>query len=433
MATRRCLLLPAALAALLVASGCGGTNDIVDPFPEVDPPGTLVRSALARDTAPVVSEADMAALAAGNRAFACELYQQLASADGNLVFSPLSISTALAMAYAGAEGDTATQLAQALHFTLPAERLHAAFNKLDLSLEPSGQDADKQLALNIVNALWTQQGWTYLDSFLDTLAVDYDAGMHEMDFENDREAARQAINQWVSDATQGRIPELIPNGALDDAVRMVLTNAIYFRAYWASQFSESATVDQPFHRLDGSSVTAKMMHQVHSFGYARADEYRAVSLPYFADKQSMVVVLPDEGAFPAVSDSVDGDWVAALLAGLEATQVDLGFPRFEFSGSADLAEILQALGATDAFSADLADFSGITGQRDLYIQQVRHKAFISVNEKWTEAAGATDVEFGETSVPIAEPVTVDRPFLFFIVDNGTGAVLFVGRVLDPTA
>jgi serpin B len=389
-----------------------------------------------RETSPQVPAADLEELAAGNSAFALDLYQALRVEEGNLFFSPYSISVALAMTYAGAQGETEAEMAETLRFGLPQERLHPAFNGLDLELAKRGEGAEgtgeQGFRLNIANALWGQTGYPFLPEFLDVLASNYGAGMRLVDFSADAEAARVTINDWVSQQTEGRIEDLIPQGVVDAATRLVLTNAIYFNAAWAKPFAEAGTEDGPFYLLDGSQVTAPLMRQTESFGYAHGEGYQVVELPYSGQELSMVILLPDEGQFDAFEEGLNAKGVEAMLGGVGYQQLDLTMPRFEFDAEFSLKETLEGMGMPLAFSGE-ADFSGMTGQRDLYISAVIHKAFVAVDEEGTEAAAATAVAMAEMAMP-AEPleVRVDRPFLFFIRDIPTGTILFAGRVLDPT-
>lgn len=424
-------LLTLCLAGLGAACSTGGGPGGPTPWQQ--------RSGLQRVTEPSVAPADLAALTAGNTAFGLDLYQEIgAGTQDNTFLSPYSISIALAMTYAGAAGDTALQMADTLHFTLPPERLHPAFDALDLALASRGQGAQgadgQGFRLNVVNATWGQQGYTFLTPYLDVLAASYGAGMFNLDFGTDPEGSRQTINDWVETQTEGRIRDLIPQGAIDPLTRLVLTNAIYFNAAWATAFEESATADGPFHRLDGSSVTAPLMHQATYLGLAQLDGLLAVELPYDGDELSMVVILPDAGRFQEIESGLDSASLAAILGALHVADVALTLPRFTYTSSFRLKAPLTDLGMVDAFRSGAADFSSMDGTRDLYIGAVIHKAFVQVNEAGTEAAAATAVIMeGRTSVETPIPVTVDRPFLFLIRDRATGAVLFLGRVTDPTA
>jgi serpin B len=440
--------LPVALVFALAACGPSPTSaptsapNTPAPNPTAAPTSApvaaqLVRSDKPRLTAPAVAPADLSALTGDNRAFALDLYQALRKTPGNLFYSPHSISLALAMTYAGARGATAQQMATTLHFTLPPATLHPAFNSLDLALAQRVQGAQGQdgkgFRLNVVNAIWGQTGYAFQPDFLNLLAEDYGAGLRVLDFAKSPDPARQTINQWVSDQTAGKIKDLIPQGAIDAATRLVLTNAIYFNAAWAHQFNAKATADAPFTRLDNSQVTVPMMHQSATFGYAEGANYQAVELPYDGNQLSMVVLLPASGQFDAFDQSLDAKTLDGILKALTSKQVVLSLPRFKTESTFGLADSLKALGMRDAFAPDSADFSGMTGKRDFFIGAVVHKAYVSVDENGTEAAAATAVIVGTSALPAA-PVTftADRPFIFLIRDVQTGAVLFVGRVVDAS-
>lgn len=417
------------ILALCFATGCNpGTPDPVTP--------DQARSTEQRITDPAPVPADLAELVAGNTAFALDLHGELALDPGNLFHSPFSVSLALAMTWAGAQGETALQMADTLHFTLPPERLHPAFNALDLALASRGENAlaaDGQgFRLNVVNATWGQTGYPWQTPFLDVLAQNYGAGMFLLDYTADPELCRETINTWVEDQTEGRIEDLIPPGVISQATRLVLANAIYFNAAWLNPFDEDATVDGPFRLLDGSSVTVPLMHQSELLAHAAGDGWQAVELPYDGEELSMVVVLPDGGRFDEVEGALDDTQLGAILGALAPTNVALTLPRFQYTSSFFLNEPLVDLGMTNAFNFGDADFSGMDGSRSLYIGAVIHKAFVSVNEAGTEAAAATAVIVDFGSAPEYTEVTVDRPFLFLIRDLATGSVLFFGRVVDPS-
>jgi serpin B len=387
--------------------------------------------------APEVGQGTVYELAEGNSAFALDLYQLLKGQEGNLFYSPYSISAALAMTYAGAEGETEEQMAETLHFTLPQDLLHPAYKLLDQILASRGQGAEGRdsegFRLNIANALWGQEGAQFLASFLNVLAENYGAGLQFVDFAGDPEGARQVINDWVSDETEERIEELIPPDVLDAAIELVLTNAVYFNAAWAEPFEPDVTQDGAFYLLDGGEVVVPMMRQTASFAFASGEGYQAIELPYDGYELSMIILLPDEGGFAAFENSLNAGQLEATLEDLAYQQVALTMPRFEFESAFSLKDALAALGMPLAFSGD-ADFSGMTGSRDLFISEVLHKAYVGVDEEGTEAAAATAVTVAKSAAP-SEPVefTIDRPFLFLIRDVETGTVLFLGRVLDPSA
>jgi serpin B len=401
-------------------------------------PGEAIASAKERVASPDVPHADLSELVEGNSAFALDLYRFLAEQqeDDNLFYSPYSISLALAMTYAGARSETAEQMADALHFELPQDDLHPAFNALDQELAQRGEGAegkdDEGFRLNIANAIWGQKGYAFLDAFLDILAENYGAGLRVLDFASAPEESRVTINDWVSEQTEDKIENLIPRGLIGPLTRLVLTNAIYFNAAWANPFEENATKEGPFTLLDGSEVTVPMMRQTESFGYTKGAGYQAVELPYDGREMSMVILLPDSDGFEPFEDSLDAERVQTIVANLEYGQVTLTMPKFEFDSGFSLKDALMDIGMPAAFS-DEADFSGMTGDRALSIADVVHKAFVSVDEEGTEAAAATAVVMVESAMP-GQPVevTIDHPFIFLIRDIKTGAVLFVGRVVHPS-
>ncbi len=397
---------------------------------------SMAQSDKPRSTSPDVTASELTELVDGNTAFAFDLYQALSEEEGNLFYSPYSISVALAMTYAGARNETEQQMADTLHFTLPQERLHPALNGLDLKLASRGEGAEGKdeegFRLNIANSIWGQEDYEFLNEFLDVLAENYGAGLRLLDFINAPESSRIPINNWVSDRTEGRIEDLIPQGAIDTLTRLVLTNAIYFNAAWLNPFSEDMTGDGTFHLLDGSEVTVPMMTQTESFGYSEGEGYQAVELPYDGRELSMVILLPNNGEFDDFEGTLDADIVDAITNDLKYRKVQLTMPKFEFESEFSLVNTLAAMGMPVAFSG-AADFSGMTGARDLFISDILHKAFVSVDEAGTEAAAATAVIMSLTAAP-EQPVevTLDHPFIFLIRDIETGAVLFVGRVANPS-
>jgi serpin B len=266
-------------------------------------------------------------------------------------------------------------------------------------------------------------------SFLDVLAENYGAGLKILDFITETEASRLAINQWVSDQTEGRIEDLIPKSEITELTRLVLTNAIYFNVAWAYPFDEDMTADGPFYLLDGGQVVVPMMRQTESFNYTKGEGYQAVELLYDGGELSMVILLPEAGQFEAFEETLNAQQADAIISGLKPARVTLTMPRFEFESEFSLKDTLAGMGMPIAFSSS-ADFSGMTGNRGLSISAVLHKAFVAVDEAGTEAAAATSVIMAESMPP---KVTIDRPFIFLIRDIETGAALFVGRVLNPAA
>lgn len=397
-------------------------------------PAGTAQSTRAREKNPTVSESDLKTLVDGNNAFGLDLYQTLRSQDGNLILSPFSVSLALAMTYAGARGETETQMADVLNFG-PQDQVHNTFNALDLALEESPIVLDKDqepMQLSIANSVWAEQTFTFLPDFLDTLSVNYGAGIQLMDFINSPDPSRKIINQWVSDETKDKINNLLPENSITSDTKMVLVNAIYFKADWLSPFDANDTYDSSFKLLDGSEVTVPMMGQQLYIPYFVGDGYAVAELPYAGESAVMTLLVPDEGRFEEIEAQVDGAMFNEALANLAPADVTLRMPKFEFESPFNLSDALIEMGMPLAFDENRADFSGMTDQQDLYIGNVIHKAFVAVDEKGTEAAAATAVVMeGATAMMPENVLTINRPFLFFIRDVETGQILFIGRVLNP--
>jgi serine protease inhibitor len=403
--------------------------------------GVLAASDLSRVPASAPRENVLSAARALD-AFGGDLYAALAKAagDGNLVFSPASIETALAMTYAGAGGATAEQMAKVLHFELQGDALHQAFNSLDSLLESrswQGKDSegkDQGVLVKTANSLWAQKDLTFEKLFLDTLAADYGAGVRLVDYKTAAEDARATINEWVAGQTEDKIKDLIPQGALDELTRLVLVNAVYLDATWAYQFDKAMTADGQFHTLAGAEVTTPMMNQSAGFAYGMGEGWEAVELPYARDELAMLLIVPQQGRFAEIEGQLKNGLLDEVVGGLSRdAEVDLTVPKFEFRTQAGLAATLKALGMERAFDPQAADFSGMTRQERLYISDVIHEAYIAVDEEGTEAAAATAVIMRVAAAPTTMvQMKVDRPFLFALRDRDTGAVLFLGRVTDPT-
>ena len=428
---------------LLSVVGCTQTSTTTPVHyttPPTTPVGTpisfnVVKSDAPRVMSPDVTDTQMSALVTGNSNFAFTLYQQLKkNSTGNLFYSPYSISTALAMTYAGAAGDTAKQMSSALHFTLPQSQLHSAFNQLALDLASRGQNAQgtngKSFSLNIANALWGQQDYQIQSAFLNTLAQNYGAGMNLLDFIDSPEDSRVTINNWVSSQTNNRINDLLPQGSIDQSTRFVLTNAIYFDAAWQNPFAKESTHDGTFNLIDGSTVTVPMMNNESGYSYVKGNGYQAVELPYDSNEVAMDIIMPDMGKFTAFESSMTADEMSGIIGSLKNNFMTLTMPKFHFDSSFSLKSALSALGMPIAFSDTNADFSGMTGNTDLHISDVVHKAFVAVDEEGTEAAAATGVVVGVAAMP-QYSMTVDQPFIFLIRDIQTNSILFIGRVLNP--
>jgi serpin B len=398
----------------------------------------VVQSPLSRDVSPQVASADLATLARDNTTFAFKFYQALAAGDrtNNVFFSPYSVSIALAMTYAGAQGETAKQMASALDFELAPAQLHPAFDALDLALASRAQGqsgADGQpFKLNVVDSMWGDKRVTFEKPFLDTIAIDYGAVVRVVDFLHAPDAARVTINDWVSVQTDNLIQNLLPQGSIASDTAFVLVNAIDFSAGWATPFQASSTKPGPFHRLDGSSTQPSMMSGYLETTYASGAGWRAVDLHYAAGATSMTLVVPDAGQFATVESSLTGDFVQSVVASLMLTGVTLSMPKFTIQGTTvSLKKELTALGMADAFSPAAADFGAMT-TIPVALSDVLQQAFIEVDETGTKAAAATAVIGTLTSgLSNSATLTVDRPFFAIIRDDPTGTVLFVARVLDP--
>ncbi|MDX1665299.1 MAG: serpin family protein [Candidatus Promineifilaceae bacterium] len=401
-------------------------------------PWPIVASEVVREREPQVSEEALVALTEGNVAFSFDIFDELRHKEGNLFFSPYSISMALAMTYAGARGETARQMAETLHFALPEGELHPAINALDLSLAPAELEGEGEaLRLEVANSLWAQEGFPVAHPFLDLLARQYGAGLRLVDYTSEagRETAREAINNWVARQTEDKIKELIPERTLSGYTRLVLANAIYFLGKWVAPFQEVG--EQPFTLLNGQQVEVPMMAREETTPYARGDGYEVVALNYRGGPARMLVLVPDSGEYKAFEAALQQERFDEIVGSLERSYVSLTMPSFEFESDFVLNEVLEEMGMADPFKPELADFSGMSAKNEpgLYISAVIHKAFVAVDEEGTEAAAATAVVMGTEEEP-PEPdarVTVDRPFLFAIQDSDTGTLLFLGRVLDPRA
>ena len=299
------------------------------PTPTVGDEPVNLHSDKPRETPPLTAYNNMPALSQSNTAFALDLYQQLRSQPGNLFYSPFSISEALAMTFAGARAETEAQMATAMHFDLPNADLHAAFNALSATLASRAGDGDTGgFKLNIANALWGQQGFAFQPEFLDTLALNYGAGMQAVDYAAP-DAARQTINDWVADQTEDKIKDLIPEGALNELTRLVLTNAIYFNAAWLLPFDEKATQNDHFDLLDGGEVQVPMMRQIESFGYLKAEDFEAVELFYEDHKLSMVILMPDEGQLATFEQNLNAASLQSFIDQLSEQRLDLSMPKFK--------------------------------------------------------------------------------------------------------
>ena len=367
-----------------------------------------------------LGKTDKEIVVGGVNEFTFDLYSRLKGERGNIFLSPLSISTALAMTYAGASGDTAKQMAEALHFPLDKEMLHSTFSALldDFNVD----EKSRGYSLTVANALWGQAGYDFKDAFIGITNRYYNAGFKELDFKEE-EKARNKINSWVEEITRDKIKNLIPRGVLTPLTRLVLTNAIYFKGNWASQFKKESTRQDDFYLMDGQKVKVPMMYKSEDMRCAEHKSLKMVELPYVDNELSMMVILPNrkdgikeiEGLIS--QDALD-DWVSSM----RMREVRLSMPRFKVESQFLLGQTLKSLGIRDAFNAQSADFTGITAvDEEFFIDEVIHKAYVDVNEEGTEAAAATGVVMKTLSMPAERVVfKADHPFIFLIMDNTKG-------------
>lgn len=370
-------------------------------------------------------------IARDNTLFALDLYNQLKMTDGNLFFSPFSIFTALAMTWAGARENTAVQMAETLHFTEKPAQFHRAIGDLISQLNAVQKETDVELS--IANAIWAQKGYQFLDEFFRIVQQSYQADLKQVDFSSAAESARQAINAWVEQQTNEKIKDLLPPKVLNALTRLVLVNAIYFKGFWDNQFKSRDTREMEFWLLTEVAVKVPMMHQEHQFGYWENDWLQIMEMPYKEESLSLIVLLPKEKTgITDLEQKLNFENMMAWQSRLRKRKVIVFFPKFKIESQFSLGQTLALMGMSDAFDPELADFSAMVGQKELYISAVIHKAFLEVNEEGSEAAAATGVVVGVTSIAPSPPIfKADHPFVFFIRDNKSQSILFLGRVLNP--
>lgn len=375
---------------------------------------------------------DVQPLAAGNNAFAWDLYGKLKAGEGNLFFSPYSISACLAMTYDGARGTTASQMAQALHFSKDQAQLASSFGELQRQL--NAIEEKKAIQLSIANGLWAQQGHPFRPEFLDLARKTYQAQVNQVDFTTQAEPVRREINDWVSQKTNRKIENLLQPGTVEAMTRLILVNAIYFKGKWTQPFNPTNTAGAPFTVAGGQKVQAPLMHLEAEFNYAEGDGVQLLELPYAERDLSMVVLLPKEvNGLQTLERKLNGQTLQSWLTRGHTQKVKVFLPKFKLTAQFELGKTLGELGMKDAFTS-AADFSGMDGARDLFISAVVHKAYADVNEEGTEAAAATATMMRALAMhPEPEPTfRADHPFVFLIRDTHSGSILFLGRVVNPT-
>jgi serpin B len=366
-----------------------------------------------------------------NNQFALELYSKYKSKEGNIFFSPYSISTAVAMTYEGAKGQTADEIQSVFHFPKDASVRQPAFASIYNELNKGSSD----YTLKTANALWAQKDYQFLQDYFNTVEKYYGGKVTNLDFKTETEPSRITINKWVEEQTNNKIKDLIPAGYIDSMTRLVLTNAIYFKGTWVWQFDKSLTREADFKVSPTKTVKAQMMSltgEKAKFNYAETDELQMLEMPYKGEELSMVVLLPKQETLDNLEKSLTLEKLNQWKESLKEEKMDaVNIPKFKFETKYFMAEDLADMGMPTAFTST-ADFSGMTGEEDLYIGFVIHQAYIDVNEEGTEAAAATAIGIKATAVMPSRLFIADHPFIFIIQEKSTGNILFLGRVTDPT-
>ncbi len=413
-------------AGLLTLSACGGTGPVPTDY-------TVFQSSLAREASPDVDDNTFEQLNRDNSQFGWNLYTELTSSEtDNVFFSPYSISTALAMTYAGASSNTKTEMAQALNFQLLDDALHPGFNKLLKTIESrnlTANDWQEALTVKLNNTIWPAIDVMedIEDDYLDTLSVNYGTGVYALDYKNNSNESRLTINDAVSEWTNDIIKDLLSPEDIRPSTKVVLTNTIYMYAPWKQVFPKDKTGKADFNNLDGSLSKIDMMHNNTNTRYLSTSEAEVLAIPYRGGDIELVVFMPTDGTFTSFEQQLSTSFLQPLLDGLEENQlIELSLPKFSLSFDADLIPAMKNLGMTDAFG-DQADFSNMG--LPIELTAIKHKASLQINESGTKASAATVVVGGPTSVPqIQAVVNVNKPFIFAIHDRPTGSILFMGRV-----
>lgn len=372
-------------------------------------------------------------LAESNNLLAIDLFKQIQPDAENLIFSPYSIGTVLAMIYSGSGGITAEEMSQVLYFPT-SELLDPVESRVIESMQAS--DTMKGTDFRLANAIWAQENFSFLPDYLDRVQKYYDAPLTLMDFieTSNREASRKKINHWVEERTNNRIQDLIQPGILDASTRMVLTNAIYFNGNWLFPFDKAATAPSMFHISKQESTRTAFMHQTRSYPYYEDEEIQSIRLPYKNNRMALMVILPKSiDGWRMVSQVISYERINLVVSGMETREVQLSLPKFRTELRINLKKELTKLGMGSAFSRH-ADLSGMTGEKNLFIDEVIHKAFLEINESGTEAAAATAAIIGLKSSLRDDPVRfhADHPFIFFLLDRQTGCIIFTGRFVKPS-
>ncbi|MGI5938825.1 MULTISPECIES: serpin family protein [Methanoculleus] len=425
------------LLAGLIVIGCIAAGCIDAPQTTTTQPTPLAGENESMNNQTAASAAG--SISAGNNRFAVDLYRHLASdpgsADKNIFFSPYSISSALAITYEGARGTTADEIESALHLPENETLRRTGFAGLDATLNAG----DENYTLRTANALWAEETYPFLPEYVDTAARWYGANVTNLDFIKNADASRETINRWVEEKTENKIRDLLPAGSIDSMTRLVITNAIYFKGTWVRQFDPAETTEEEFQVAPGETVRVPMMRQTDEdaiFGYAETESLQVLRMPYAhgnGTELSMLVLLPKDDNLTAAEEALDAETLGKIRESLIEQRVRVVFPKFTLETTYSLPPALAAMGMPTAFT-DAANFSGMDGTEELFISEVVHKAFVDVNEEGTEAAAATGVVVNLASAPMEDRTPVfraDHPFVFLIVEEDSGAILFAGRIVNP--
>jgi len=396
----------------------------------------VVAAPILRAATPADSAQNLQSFVSGNTKFSLDLYRQLKGNGENIFFSPYGISEALGMTYVGARAETEAQMAKALCFSLDQGHLHRAFADLRRQLEV--RKRTDSVELDIANMLWPQSGYSLKGDFLSTCTREYGVEIRQLDYVRDIEGSRLSINSWVADRTRNKILDLIPPNVLTSSTRLVLTNAVYFKAAWKEPFDSRQTHTAPFILADSKASSSKFMNRQARFLYTQTPTAQILQIPYKNDGFSMLILLPKTAdGLPKLEKLLTANSIHNWRSRLQTNDVNVFLPKFKLTSTFSLPAALKSLGMIDAFGSS-ADFSGMTGGRILFISEVIHKAFVDVSEAGTEAAAATAVEMNAMAIrpdhskPPVVQFRADHPFLFLICENSTGAVLFLGRLTDPS-
>ncbi|NNE72140.1 MAG: serpin family protein [Acidimicrobiales bacterium] len=441
--------LMAVLTVLMVVAAACSSDDGDETSPTSGPQTTtsvvppagdgleFISADVDREDPSSVPSADVAAVVAGDADLGFELLRKAGTEGDNVFLSPYSVATALGMLLPGARGATQEEIASVLGATTMGEAYHRARGALDAAvLEPGTPPPEgeaESFTLRAANQLFGQQGFPFSDEYLELLARSYGAEFGVVDYATEPEPARMLINDWVEGQTEDRIVDLIPEGVITTLTRLVLVNAVYFKANWMETFDPTNTTQASFTDLDGAGGPVETMNGSITTGYVDGDGFDAVRLAYAGGTTSMLVIVPDEGSFADVQASLDADELDRIRADLGRAQVQLAMPTFEFRTALGLKPLLQELGMQRAFlepGPDGADLTGITPEQILFVQDALHQAFVSVDEEGTEAAAATAIVVGLESAPEPVTLTIDRPFLFVIQHDATGEPVFMGQVTN---